>query len=125
MKRIYLTLAGLVLAATLTACGKKADETVAEATPAPAATDGMAGMAMDPAQASKTAKGSGTVTGIDPVAGMITVDHGPIAEAGWPAMTMGFKASSAVAKDVKVGDKIAFDLKLQDGAGEITAIQKQ
>lgn len=122
MKRIYLTLAGLVLAATLTACGQKADETVAEATPAPATTDGMA---MDPAQASKTAKGSGTVTDIDPVAGMITVDHGPIAEAGWPAMTMGFKASSAVAKDVKVGDKIAFDLKLQDGAGEITAIQKQ
>lgn len=125
MKRIHLALAGLVLAATLTACGQKADETIAEATPAPPAPAATDGMAMDPAQASKAAKGSGIVTGIDPVAGMITVDHGPIAEAGWPAMTMGFKASPAVTKDVKVGDKIAFDLKLQDGVGEITAIQKQ
>jgi Cu(I)/Ag(I) efflux system protein CusF len=38
---------------------------------------------------------------------------------------MSFKASPDLAKQVKVGDKVAFDLKLQGGVGEITAIQKQ
>ncbi len=103
------------------ACGRQGDPGAV----APASTDGMTGMAMDPAPGAEDHQGSGTLTEIDPVAGMITVDHGPIAEAGWPAMTMGFKASSAVAKDVKVGDKVAFDLTLQDSVGEITAIQKQ
>ena len=58
--------------------------------------------------------------------GAITVDHQPIPEAGWPAMTMAFKAGSPQMLDqVKVGDTIAFDLKLEGGAGEITAIRTQ
>ena len=73
----------------------------------------------------KMAKGQGTVTAVDTAANTITLDHGPIAEAGWPAMTMGFKASPALVAQVKAGDKVAFDLKLEGGAGEITAIQKQ
>ena len=40
-------------------------------------------------------------------------------------MTMGFKAAPALAGTVKAGDKVAFDLKLENGGGEITAIQKQ
>nr|QQZ51115.1 copper-binding protein [Phenylobacterium glaciei] len=75
--------------------------------------------------AAKMAKGQGTVTAVDTTANTITLDHGPIAEAGWPAMTMGFKASPALVAQVKAGDKVAFDLKLEGGAGEITAIQKQ
>ena len=59
------------------------------------------------------------------VSSLAFVDHAPIPEVGWPAMTMGFKASPAIAKSVKVGDKVAFDLKVQGGAGEITAIRKQ
>jgi Cu/Ag efflux protein CusF len=55
----------------------------------------------------------------------VTIDHAPIPEANWPAMTMAFKPSPEVAKQAKVGDKVAFDLKLQNGAGEITAIKKQ
>ena len=117
MKPLVLTVAILSLAGSLAACSKK------EATPvaaAPAAPD-MAKMDM-PADA-KMAKGTGTVTAVS--ADSITVDHAPIPEASWPAMTMAFKASPELAKTVKPGDKVAFDLKLQGGAGEITAISKQ
>lgn len=132
MKRLVLTTAALSLAGLLAACGQKeaaktetAAAPVAEmpaATP-PVASPAMAGMNM--AADAKMAKGTGTVTAIDAKAGTITLDHGPIPEANWPAMTMGFKAAPAIAQSVKVGDKVAFDLKLQGGAGEITAIQKQ
>ena len=71
------------------------------------------------------AKGTGTVTAVDATAGTITIAHDPIPEANWPAMTMGFKASPQVAQGVKVGDKVAFDLKLEGSAGEITTIAKQ
>ena len=37
----------------------------------------------------------------------------------------GFKAAPDVAKSVKVGDEVAFDLKLEGGARQITAITKQ
>jgi Cu/Ag efflux protein CusF len=73
----------------------------------------------------KMAKATGTVTAVDSAAGSITVDHAPIPEIGWPAMTMAFKASPEMAKTVKAGDKVAFDVKIQGGAGEITAISKQ
>ena len=117
------------------ACGKPAPEQAAappeaasaiaaSTTPASAAPTGdMDKMAMS--ADAKMAKGQGTVTAVDTTANTITLDHGPIAEAGWPAMTMGFKASPALVAQVKAGDKVAFDLKLEGGAGEITAIQKQ
>ena len=40
-------------------------------------------------------------------------------------MTMTFKAAPAVAQLAKAGDKVAFDVKLQGGGCEMTAIQKQ
>lgn len=109
---------------SLAACGQKTDTTAPAGEPAapaaPAASD-MAGMNMaaDP----KTAKGAGTVTAV--TADSVTIDHQPIPEANWPAMTMAFKASPALAKSVKPGDKVTFDLQLKDGGREITAIQKQ
>lgn len=75
--------------------------------------------------AASTAAGTGTVTAVDTAAGKITLDHAPIAEAGWPAMTMTFDAKPAVLDNVAVGDKVAFDLTLKGGAGEVTAIRKQ
>jgi Cu(I)/Ag(I) efflux system protein CusF len=130
MKHLTMTVAALGLAAGLAACSPKpaATETAAapEAAPTAAATaptDNMAGMSM--AGDAKMAKGAGTVKAVDAAAGTITLDHGPIPEASWPAMTMTFKASPDVAKAAKVGDKVAFDLKLQGGGGEVTAIQKQ
>lgn len=130
MKRFLTTTTALGLAVTLAACGGQADTETAEApaaaeTAAPAGNANMKGMDMAPAGSAQTARSTGTVTAVDPAAGTVTIDHAPIPEANWPAMTMGFKASPAVAQGVAVGDKVAFDLKLENGAGEITAIQKQ
>lgn len=83
----------------------------------------MAGMDMAPAD--KMAKGVGVVKAIDKTAGTITLDHEAIPEAGWPAMTMGFKIAPGLLEGVAVGDKVAFDLKLHDGSGEVTAIRRQ
>lgn len=105
MKRTLTTLALVGAAAALAACGPKTETKTAEApaapmasapamTPAPAA-DNMAGMPM--AADAKMAKGAGTVTAIDATAGTVTIAHGPIPEANWPAMTMGFKAAPALA----------------------------
>ena len=131
MKPLYL-IALLGPAALLAACGEKAVTNVTavnattEASGSMTGTDNMSGdmgnMAMP---AATTAKGTGTVTAIDKAAGTITLDHGPIAEAGWPAMTMAFKAAPALLDSVKVGDKVTFDLKLEGNAGEVTTIARQ
>jgi Cu/Ag efflux protein CusF len=76
-------------------------------------------------QGAQAARGTGTVTAVDPAAGTITINHGPIPEVNWPAMTMGFKATPEQVGSVKPGDRVAFDLRLQGGAGEITTIHKQ
>jgi Cu(I)/Ag(I) efflux system periplasmic protein CusF len=131
MKRLTLTGGVLGAALALAACGQKSETTTAEAPAAPAPSapaapaGDMAGMNTAGTPAAKTAKGTGTVQSVDAGAGMITVDHGPIPEAGWPAMTMGFKAAPALVQTVKPGDRVAFDLTLKDGGGEITAITKQ
>ena len=105
-------LAGAALAATLAACG----EAPPEAQPSDA-------MAM-PAEV-QSAKGIGTVVAVDAAAGTITLDHEPMPEIGWPGMTMDFEADPALLPGVKAGDKVAFDLTLTDGPGQITALTKQ
>ena len=86
----------------------------------------MGNMAMGPAATAPImAKGHGTVTAIDKTAGTVTLDHGPIPEAKWPAMTMAFKAAPTITDAVAVGDKVDFDLTLVGSAGEVTAIQKK
>lgn len=129
MNHARLTIA-LGLAALTAACGKKAETPVAaetnQAAPAATMSGDMGNMAMAPAAtAAIKAKGHGTVTAIDKTAGTITLDHGPIPEAKWPAMTMAFKAAPAITDATKVGDKVDFDLTLTGNAGEVTAIHKQ
>ncbi|KMS52341.1 copper-binding protein [Sphingobium sp. AR-3-1] len=129
MKHARLTIA-LGLAALTAACGKKAETPVAaetnQAAPAAAMSGDMGNMAMAPAATAPImAKGHGTVTAIDKTAGTITLDHGPIPEANWPAMTMAFKAAPAISDAAKVGDKVDFDVTLVGSAGEVTAIQKK
>jgi Cu/Ag efflux protein CusF len=132
MNRLMLAPAAIGLAAGLAACGKNeaADPATPAAAPAqssantsPAPSSDMSKMAMS--AGSKMAKGSGTVTAVDARVGTITLNHGPIPEANWPAMTMTFKAAPGVTGAVKPGDKVNFDLNLQGGAGEVTAISKQ
>lgn len=130
MTYVRLTIA-LGLATLTAACGKKAEAPVAaetnQAAPATAAMSrDMGNMAMTPmATAPIMAKGHATVIAIDKTAGTITLDHGPIPEAEWPAMTMAFKAAPTITDAAKVGDKVAFDLTVTGSAGEVTAIHKQ
>ncbi|CAN7424546.1 copper-binding protein [Caulobacter sp. LjRoot300] len=129
----YATAGALALTLVLAACGPKKEASApaepmpppaaAPAASAPAASGDMAGMDMAPSD--KMAKGVGVVTAIDKTAGVITLDHEAIPEAGWPSMVMGFKAASALLDGVAVGDKVAFDLKVHDGSGEVTAIKKR
>ena len=128
--KLYMTTV-LALTAALAACGSKTEtnQTAAANNGAPAAVESnamagdMGNMAMAPT--AKMAKASGKVTAIDKSAGTITLDHGPIAEANWPAMTMAFKTAPTLIDSVKVGDEVNFELKLGGNAGEITAISKK
>ncbi len=144
MKRLYVTVTALALAASLAACGKKLAEAPAETAAAPAAANAMASDAMpanmaaantaapagnmasmDMSGGAMTGSGEGEVTAVDKTAGTITLKHGPIPGVKWPAMTMTFKANpSALADQVKVGDKVSFDVKVQDQDNEVTAIRK-
>ena len=130
MKHVRLAIV-LGLATLVAGCGQKQESTAApltnESAPAPEAMGGdMGNMTMAPAAGASTmAKGTGTVKAVDKTAGTITLDHGPIPEAKWPAMTMTFKAAPAILESIQTGDKVAFDLKLVGSGGEVTAIQKQ
>lgn len=124
MKPLTLTTV-LGLAALLAACGQKAEtNTVTANTTAETARD-MGTMAMPAESPATSAKSSGTVTVIDKAAGTITIDHGPIPEANWPAMTMPFQVKPELLDGLNVGDKVAFDLVLKNGSGAVTAIRKQ
>ena len=58
--------------------------------------------------------------------GKITIDHGPIAAVGWPAMTMAFSADEDSMDKVAVGDRVTFEFQTTEGGGgELTAIAKQ
>ncbi len=108
-----LRTAGVALvAAALAGCG--------EATP-----DAQPSEAMTMESEAESAKGSGTVTAVDAAAGTVTLDHEPMPEIGWPAMTMSFTADPALLAGLARGDKVAFDLTVEHGAGTITALSKQ
>lgn len=90
--------------------------------------DGMSGDMADKSTATEAAtmaEGTGVVKAIDKSTGKITLEHGPIPEAKWPAMTMAFKAAPALLDTVSVGDNVAFDLKISGGKGEVTALRKE
>ncbi|WP_454597823.1 copper-binding protein [Qipengyuania sp. SM2507] len=80
---------------------------------------------MDPAGAGQAGSGEGSVTEIDEAEGKVTIDHGPIAAVGWPAMTMAFSADEATIDKVAVGDRVTFEFRTTEGGGELTAISKQ
>lgn len=115
MKKIVLMTAMIALPLGLAGCDKKAEAPKAEASG-----EAMADMAMQAEV--KHGKGTGTVTAIDPAKGTVTLDHGEIAELQWPAMKMGFAAKPEVLKDVKVGDKVSFEIDWDGKAGTVTAI---
>lgn len=117
MEKTLIIAALMALPFGLSGCGKEAEAPKAEAT-----ADTMGDMAM-PAE-NKTGKGTGTVTAVDAVEGKITLDHGPIAAVGWPAMKMSFSAEPKLLTGIAAGDNVEFDVIVTGNAGEVTAIRK-
>jgi Cu(I)/Ag(I) efflux system membrane fusion protein len=73
-------------------------------------------------------QGRGKVTAIDRKNGQVTLAHEPIADLGWPAMTMAFEVKEAKQLDrLKPGDEVSFDLRSNPttDAYEIVEIHKQ
>jgi len=67
-----------------------------------------------PMTAEKMPKGRGKVIDVDPKSNHVTLNHEPIAEIGWPSMTMGFKVKdSKQLSQLKTGDEVEFDLKAE------------
>lgn len=71
----------------------------------------------------KVAHGVGVIKSIDVKTAMITLNHQAIKELNWPPMSMGFKVADPKLLDgLKVGQKVAFELKSQGTKEVVTAI---
>ena len=69
--------------------------------------------------------GTGVVQGIDKANGKVKLTHDPIAALGWPKMTMFFRLKdSALADQVKAGDKVEFSLEKSASGYVISGFQK-
>ncbi len=56
------------------------------------------------------------MTGVDALAGRITLKHGPIKKLDMEAMTMGYRvADPSLLSGIKPGDHVTFDLSGGDG----------
>ena len=122
----------VALAALLSACGRSstppaaAPAAVAQgSSPSTPMKSGMPGTGPGNAGHGVAAQGSGRINAIDATAGTVTIDHGPIAAANWPAMVMTFHAPPAVLAGAHVGDTVAFEVTIRSGDGEVTAIRRQ
>jgi Cu(I)/Ag(I) efflux system periplasmic protein CusF len=67
----------------------------------------------------------GDIRKIDLENGRITITHAPIKNLDMGEMTMGFRITPELGKDLKVGDKILFDADRVDGAISVTKVKKQ
>lgn len=69
-------------------------------------------------------KADGSIDGIDPKAGTVSLSHGPIASLKWPAMTMEFKvAHGGLLQGLKPGQAVAFEfVERQPGEYVVTSI---
>jgi Cu/Ag efflux protein CusF len=115
-----------VVSLALAACSPKAEEAKSE----PAAAMGDMKMENMATPAAPTAAGpilgTGKITALDPAAGFVTLDHGPIPAVQWGPMTMAFTAADpAMLKDLKVGDPVSFELKSAAEKTTIVNIQRQ
>lgn len=71
----------------------------------------------------KVGRGSGVVTAINHRAAKVTIQHGPIASLGWPAMTMVFTAiPPTLLENVKVGQHVDFAMRMRGSLAEVTNI---
>lgn len=72
-------------------------------------------------KATQIHSGTGIVTAV--AANQVTLAHGAIESAGWPAMSMSFKSPTGVPQGVKAGTKVNFSFRKDDGGYVLTSIQ--
>lgn len=83
----------------------------------------MPGMKMEaPSAKAQANHAKGVVKELDAKKGTVTVSHEPVPTLKWPAMTMAFKISPELAKDIAVGQKVDFEFEAKGMAGTITKI---
>ena len=125
VNKIAFVLAGVgALGFGAAACSPPASQPAAQSTTTEAP---MAAMPAPTSTAvSGPVEGTGVVSAIDPAAGTITINHGPINAISWPAMNMQFHAENAtILHGIAVGDHVAFQLKSATDTGTVTMVQKQ
>ena len=81
--------------------------------------DGHAGMAMDSMQHHKA---TGAVKAIDVAKGTITIAHGAVASANWPAMKMSYKIAPEMVGEIKVEQHVEFEFVAKGMDATITKI---
>ena len=70
-------------------------------------------------------QGTGTIRSMEPGRGRVTIDHGPIAGLGWPAMTMTFAlADREMLRGLRRGDQVSFRLRRQGDSYVIDHISR-
>jgi len=107
----------VAVALLLVACGEQANVQATQNAVIPSAADMPA--------ASSGGRGTGTVTAIDNGAGTVTLDHTPIPEVSWPAMTMAFEAKPDLLQKIAVGDKVSFEMTMSGGKPKLVSIRSQ
>jgi Cu(I)/Ag(I) efflux system membrane fusion protein len=107
---IRLSNAALLMALLLAGCEQSpTDGDTSAERRAPA----MPGM---PQAASAEHVAEGTVNSIDLTAGTVSISHGPVASADWPAMTMSFKlADPRAAADIVPSQRVEFHFTIESG----------
>lgn len=71
----------------------------------------------------QTYSGTGTVTAV--AGDQVTIDHGPIEEIGWPAMTMAFAAPGDLTRGVEVGSEVSFEFRQDGSTYVLTRLEKR
>ena len=79
--------------------------------------------AMEMPQPAQIASATGTVESVNAATGKITLAHGPVEALGWPAMTMGFKATPQQIASVQPGQSVRFEFTAKGMEATITRIE--
>ena len=113
MRKSTMAAPVLAVALLLPGCGKQAAPPVDSV-----------GAETGAASSLKHGNGAGAVTAIDAGSDSVTLDHGPIADLNWPAMTMSFAAKSGQLAGLRVGDKVEFEIDWDGKTALVTSIRK-
>lgn len=72
-------------------------------------------MAMPTASNEARYQTSGVLKTVNAKDGKVQITHAPIAELGWPAMTMWFALQTPLPQNLKAGDKVLFEMVQKNG----------